>query len=125
MASTSNGVRKGVSSLRESDGIAERRSLDDEEAQWYAAISNPRNAPPSIFREIYNHLISSDLRFPHSLSEFRTTSCKGSHIFGISVILWEGKGSHAKTRRRERLGIEFRSYPRRFVAMRVSWSAPA
>jgi hypothetical protein len=35
------------------------------------------------------------------------------------------EGSHAKTRRRERLGIEFRSCPRRFFAMRVSWSAPA
>jgi hypothetical protein len=45
--------------------------------------------------------------------------------------------SHAKTRRREEkeeggevvsrggLGIEFRSCPRRFVAVRVSWSAPA
>jgi hypothetical protein len=54
MASTSNGVRKGVSSLRESDGIAERRSLDDEEAQWYATISNPRNAPPSIITKSIN-----------------------------------------------------------------------
>jgi hypothetical protein len=33
--------------------------------------------------------------------------------------------SHAKTRSRERLGVECRSCPRRFVAMRVSWSAPA
>jgi hypothetical protein len=29
------------------------------------------------------------------------------------------------TRRRGGLGIEFRNCPRRFVAMRVSWSAPA
>jgi hypothetical protein len=29
------------------------------------------------------------------------------------------------TRRRGGLGIEFRSYPRRFGAVRVSWSAPA
>jgi hypothetical protein len=35
------------------------------------------------------------------------------------------EGSHAKTRRRERLGIEFCSYQGRFVEMRVSWSAPA
>jgi hypothetical protein len=98
MASTSSGVRKGVSSLQEPTRSPKKPSLDDEGAQWYAAISNPRNAPPSIFHEIHNHLISSDLRFPHSLSEFRTTSCKGSHIFGISVILWEGKGSYAKTR---------------------------
>jgi hypothetical protein len=33
--------------------------------------------------------------------------------------------SRAETRRRGGLGIEFRSYPRRFVATRVSWSAPA
>jgi hypothetical protein len=33
--------------------------------------------------------------------------------------------SHAKAQRREGFGIEFRSCPRRFVEMRVSWSAPA
>jgi hypothetical protein len=37
----------------------------------------------------------------------------------------DGKLSHAETRRRERVGIECRSNPRRFVAVRVSWSAPA
>jgi hypothetical protein len=57
------------------------------------------------FHEIHKHQITNDLRFPHSLSEFRTTSCKGGHIFGISVILCQGKGSHAKTRRREGFGV--------------------
>jgi hypothetical protein len=33
--------------------------------------------------------------------------------------------SHAETRRCERVGIEFRRCLRRFVAVRVSWSAPA
>jgi hypothetical protein len=35
------------------------------------------------------------------------------------------RGKKGLTRRRGGLGIEFRCCPRRFVAMRVSWSAPA
>jgi hypothetical protein len=36
-----------------------------------------------------------------------------------------GSGISREDAKAQRVGIEFRSYPRRFVEMKVSWSAPA
>jgi tRNA(Arg) A34 adenosine deaminase TadA len=66
--------------------------------------------------------------------------CSGLTELGMGIERVDGKSkavsshrsprnkdpeSHAETRRCERVGVESRSCPRRFVAKRVSWSAPA